>query len=128
MYLLDTHVFVWLRLEPQRVPRAVRERLANPGASLFLSAASGWEIAMIQAKATLILPGPVQMWLPVALDELRCMPLALDMRHMIEAVQLPMHHRDPFDRMLVAQARVERLTLVTSDKSLPRYDVPVLRA
>lgn len=128
MYLLDTHVLLWLRLEPGRVSRAVRERLASPGASLFLSAASGWEIALKQMRAALTLPAPVEVWLPIALHELRCSPLALDMRHMIEAVQLPFHHRDPFDRMLVAQARIERLTLVTSDRTLQRYDVPLLRA
>jgi PIN domain nuclease of toxin-antitoxin system len=128
MYLLDTHVLLWLRLDPHRVARSVRERLASPGASLFLSAASGWEIALKQLKATLTLPAPVQTWLPVALDELRCSTLSLDLRHMIEAVQLPLHHRDPFDRMIVAQARLEDLTVVTSDKAVMRYDVPVLRA
>ncbi len=127
-YLLDTHVFLWLHFEPHRLAHAARERLARPGVDLFLSVASAWEMAWKQANAALTLPGLARTWLPVGLDELRCALLSLEFDHVIEAAELPIHHRDPFDRMLVAQARIERLTLVTSDKALMRYDVPVLRA
>ena len=127
-YLLDTNVFLWLRMSPDRVRPAVRERLAEARTSLTLSAASCWEIAFKQANGGLPLPGPARTWLPQALDELHCDVLSLGFDHAIEAALLPLHHRDPFDRFLIAQARVEGLTLVTSDKALSRYEVEILRA
>ena len=127
-YLLDTSVFLWLRNEPERIRAAARARLTHAEAELALSAASGWEIAFKQALGRLVLPGAARSWLPRALDEMRCEAIPLDLDHAIEAALLPMHHRDPFDRLIVAQARVEGMTLVTSDRALAGYDVKILRA
>lgn len=127
-FLLDTHVFLWLRLDPDRIRRATRDRLASEGTEIALSAVSGWEMASKQALGRLALPDLARRWLPIALEELRCEPLALSLDHAIEAALLPSHHGDPFDRFLVAQARVEGLTLVTADKGLSRYQVEILRA
>ena len=126
--LLDTHVFLWLHLDPGRIGRTARTRLASAETVLALSAVSGWEMASKQALGRLVLPDTARRWLPIALEELRCEPLALTFDHAIEAALLPPHHGDPFDRFLVAQARVEGLTLVTSDKALSRYEVEILRA
>ncbi len=95
---------------------------------MALSVVSGWEMASKQALGRLALPDSARRWLPIALAELRCEPLELTLDHAIEAALLPLHHRDPFDRFLIAQARVEGLTLVTSDRSLSRYEVEILRA
>jgi PIN domain nuclease of toxin-antitoxin system len=127
-FLLDTHVFLWLRLEPERVNRETRNRLATIDARMVLSAVSGWEMASKQALGRLALPDDARRWLPLALDELRCDSLALSLDHALEAAQLPLYHRDPFDRFIIAQARVEGLTVVTKDRHFARYDVEILRA
>ena len=127
-FLLDTNVFLWLHRDPARLRPAARRRLLRTEAEFTLSVASAWEMVVKQAIGRLELPGPVRTWLPQAIDELRCDLLSLDLDHALEAAVLPLHHHDPFDRMIVAQARVEGLTLVTSDKTLARYEVEILRA
>ncbi len=127
-YLLDTSVFLWLRTAPERVRGPVRARLADPAAQLALSVASAFELAFKQSLERLSLPGPVRIWLPQAMLEAQCEALPITIAHALEAALLPLHHRDPFDRFIVAQARVEGLTLVTSDKALSRYEVEILRA
>ena len=128
MLLLDTHVFLWLRFSPERIRRSTRERLEEAGSELTFSSASGWEIALKHAAGRIPLPAPVRTWLPEAIADLRCDLLSLDLDHAVEAALLPRHHRDPVDRYLVAQARVEGLTLVTADRRLAAYDVEILRA
>ena len=127
-FLLDTNVFLWLHRDPERIRAAARRQLLAADAQFALSVASAWEMVVKQAAGKLALPGPARAWLPQAIDELRCDLLPLDLDHAREVALLPLHHRDPFDRMIVAQARVEGLTLVTADKALARYQVEILRA
>lgn len=96
--------------------------LERPGVSLFFSAASIWELAIKQAQKKLILPETL---LSVLAEE-DFAELSISSVHALRASALPLHHRDPFDRMLVAQAQSERLTLVTNDARIAAYDVPVL--
>jgi PIN domain nuclease of toxin-antitoxin system len=88
----------------------------------FVSAASAWEVAIKQAIGRLTLPEPFA----VGIDASGFQRLPVGFEHAAEAASLPLHHTDPFDRMLVAQARLEGLTLVTHDRALAAYDVPVL--
>jgi len=120
--LLDTHVAIWWLAGDRRLSKATR--LAIEGATeAFLSAVSLWEIFIKQDTGRLDLPiGFV--------DALRddFVELSLTFDHALEGRALPLLHRDPFDRMLVAQAKVEGLTIVTSDRMLSEYGVPVLAA
>jgi PIN domain nuclease of toxin-antitoxin system len=120
--LVDTHVLLWWRGDSHRISGDVREALANPDVPLFFSAASMWEIAIKRAQGKLSVPEN----LLDTMEERGFLELPVVSRHAIRAGALPAHHSDPFDRMIVAQAQTEGLTVVTSDTRIAAYDVPVL--
>jgi PIN domain nuclease of toxin-antitoxin system len=120
--LVDTHVLSWWRGDSHRISAGVREELANPAVPLFFSAASIWEIAIKRAQGKLSVPEN----LLDTMEERGFLELPVVSRHAIRAGALPAHHGDPFDRMIVAQAQTEGLTVVTSDARIAAYDVPVL--
>ena len=120
---MDTHVLVWMAAEPERLPPAVAAAVIDPGNEVFVSAVSVWEIAIKRALGRL--PFPLDR-LDALLAEMGIEVLDLTAAHAIAAGGLPRHHDDPFDRALVAQARVEGMTLVSADANIVRYDVAVL--
>lgn len=122
--LLDTNVGVWLIFEPHQVPAATRELLRRKAATTFFSAASLWELSIKEAS------GKLPYKTASVFDELLeygFTELPVRARHGIEAGRLPRHHGDPFDRLLIAQARLEGLRLVTSDGQMKKYDVDLLQ-
>jgi PIN domain nuclease of toxin-antitoxin system len=127
-FLLDTQVWLWLQSEPERVIPTVRDALADPGNELLLSAASAWEIAIKHGLGKLVLPLPPEQYVPtrMALSDTASLPVST--AHALRVAALPAHHRDPFDRLLVAQVQMERLTLVTADRQLEPYAVDTLWA
>jgi PIN domain nuclease of toxin-antitoxin system len=120
--LLDTHVLLWWRGDYRRISARAREAIADPGHLLLFSAASIWEMAIKQAAGKLQMPPNVL----DTLGERGFTELQMSSRQGLIAGALPPHHRDPFDRMLIAQAQSESLTLVTDDVRIAAYDVPVL--
>ena len=120
--LLDTHVFLWLLAEPERLGQHLRP-IEDPANDLLLSAASSWEIAIKVRLGRLELPDNPKRYIPDRLRAIGAEPLAVEHAHALALVELPMLHRDPFDRMLVAQARHLRLSIVTADADIARYDV-----
>jgi len=120
--LVDTHALLWWRGDYRRLGDGAREEMANPDAALFFSAASIWEMAIKRAQGKL--KAPVN--LLDTMEERGFMELPVLSSHAIIAGALPRLHRDPFDRMLVAQAQSEGLVLVTNDTRISAYDVPVL--
>jgi len=122
--LLDTHVFLWLEQDPGRIAPAILKTLQDPENILYLSAVSVWEIATKKNKGALRFDGDVQ----AIATRYGLLELSISWAHSQVAGALPLVHRDPFDRMLVAQAQVEDLTLVSIDRYLQRYDVRVLWA
>ncbi len=122
--LLDTHVFLWWMADDRRLTASVKSVISDPDHLVAVSAASVWEIAIKRALGKLHAPDDV----PAALREndLDALPITVD--HAALAGSLPRHHDDPFDRMLVAQAMLEELTLVTHDRRLLDYDVTVIEA
>ncbi|MGW6426975.1 type II toxin-antitoxin system VapC family toxin [Nocardia sp. NPDC055053] len=119
--LLDTHVILWWLTDDPTLDAELRDRLDHDP-DVYVSSASVWEIAMKQASGKLA--GPAD--LPERVVGSGFLPLPIDARHTIEAARLPLIHRDPFDRILVAQARCEELTLVTRDPLCLRYEVDSL--
>jgi PIN domain nuclease of toxin-antitoxin system len=118
--LLDTHVLLWAVLNDPRLSDA--QVRAISGGDLYVSAASVWEIGIKRAIGKLDVPETV---FDVAVDA-GCRPLPISWTHAEAAAALPLHHTDPFDRMLVAQARCEGLRLVTSDRKLAAYEVDLV--
>ena len=119
--LLDSHILLWWLSDSRRLNSAARKAVADSARS-YVSAATVWEIAIKMALGKLEFRGNIEEQL--ALNNL--LPLAVTVPHALAAGALPMRHSDPFDRMLIAQAKIESLTLMTHDAHLRDYDVPVL--
>ena len=124
--LLDTHVFLWLQAEPERLGEALHT-LADRANEVLFSAVSAWEIAIKTALGRLCLPEPVVTYVPSRVHASGLTELAVESSHALAVVNLPSHHRDPFDRLMMAHAQLLSLTLVTADTLLECYDVEVLR-
>lgn len=122
--LLDTHVLLWTLAEPERIGADAAEAFRIRVTATVVSAASLWEIAIKRAAGKLTAPDD----LPDRLRALGHEILPIRPEHAWRAGALPMHHRDPFDRMLVAQAQAEDLVLVTHDGRLADYELRILRA
>lgn len=120
--LLDSHVVLWLLFSPEKVSARAMAALEDRGNRLWVSVASLWEVKLKAASGKLPLPDGFFQAIAVAgLDV-----LTIDLKHVDVATQLPLHHKDPFDRMLIAQALVEGMTLVSADRKAAAYDVPLL--
>ena len=125
--LLDTHVFLWL-VQEHPVPPAVLAKLEDRDNDVFLSLVTPWEMQIKVGTGQLALAQTIRATVETALarDAVRLLPITL--AHIDALAHLPGHHRDPFDRLLVAQALHETLTLVAADAGISLYDVPVLWA
>ena len=119
--LLDTHVFLWWRANDTRLRKEVRLAITDADI-VFVSAASAWEAAIKTSLGRLKLPDTVESGVRDSGFE----KLVITFSQAEAAAALPQHHNDPFDRMLISQAVAEGLTLVTHDRKLEAYDVPVL--
>lgn len=126
--LLDTQVWLWMALAPERLSTAGRRLLSPPAAELLLSAVSAWEIAIKIKLNKLTLPAAPEAVIPEWMTRLGITPLPVLHRHALRVAALPLHHRDPFDRLLVAQAQVEDVPILTADPVFAKYDVEVKRA
>jgi PIN domain nuclease of toxin-antitoxin system len=122
--LLDTQVLLWCLSDPKRLAVKVRRRIEGSGQVVFVSVVAAWEIEIKRALGKLEAPTDLDR----ELAEKRFTELPLRLAHVAELGSLPNLHRDPFDRMLVAQARVELLTLVTADDQIRAYPVKSLAA
>ncbi len=125
--LLDTQVWLWMLMSPDRLSDRGRSLVEDPSTDLLLSAASTWEIAIKAALGKLDLPGPPEVVVPEMMDESQVTALPILLSHTLRVAALPRHHRDPFDRLLVAQAQLEAVPILTSDARIGAYDVEVLR-
>ena len=120
--LLDAHALLWWLSGDSRLGRRARAAIVDPSNFVFVSAATAWEIAVKRALGKLGAPGDIDDWL--VQNNFR--PLPIQIAEAVAAAELPLHHRDPFDRLLVAQARMGGMTIVTIDANISKYDVPVL--
>lgn len=127
-YLLDTQVWLWLQVSPEKLRDATRSSLADGSSTLLLSAVSSWEIAIKFALGRLPLPEPPGSYVPSRMRAGDVEALPVSHVHALHVATLPHHHGDPFDRLLVAQAQLEGIALVTADRQISRYDVEVVPA
>ncbi|MDQ3662682.1 MAG: type II toxin-antitoxin system VapC family toxin [Actinomycetota bacterium] len=126
--LLDTQAWLWMQVSPERFSIEARTVIEDSASELYLSAASSWEIAIKYALGRLALPAPPAEYVPSRMERSGVTPLPVEHVHALHVSELPLHHRDPFDRVLVAQALLERLTVLTSDPRFDDYEVAVRRA
>jgi PIN domain nuclease of toxin-antitoxin system len=124
--LLDTHIFLWWILEDPRLPLAASEVIADSDNELYLSSASTWEMVIKSAIGKLSLPASPATFIKDQLILNEITPLPITIEHTFALASLPMLHKDPFDRMLIAQTNYENLTLVTDDPTIKKYHVNVL--
>jgi PIN domain nuclease of toxin-antitoxin system len=127
-YLLDTGIWLWSVGEPSRISRKARELMADSRNDVFLSAVTSWEVAIKAASRKLRLPEPPDLYVPRRMAAQGLRPLAVSHQHALAVFTLPAHHRDPFDRLLIAQAKVEEMTLISADRIFDRYPVQLLWA
>jgi PIN domain nuclease of toxin-antitoxin system len=123
--LLDTHCWLWVWTDPERFSTEARALLGDPANETFLSAASAWEIAIKCALGRLALPEPPPEFVSKRTRLSGATALAIEHAHAVHVAALPMHHKDPFDRMLIAQAQVEGMSIMTVDRRFEPYDVDV---
>jgi PIN domain nuclease of toxin-antitoxin system len=126
--LLDTQCWLWMTLSPERFSAAARALVEAEENVLYLSAASAWEIAIKHALGKLRLPEPPVIYVPARVAALGIQPLAIEHQHALHVARLPAHHRDPFDRLLVAQAQLDDLPILTADPLIRAYDVATIAA
>ncbi len=121
--LPDTHCWIWWSAEPERLGPRTHQLLSDPRHSAYFSVASAWEIAIKQGTGRLKLEMGAEEFIRSSLAHTSAEVLPIELRHSLVAGALPEIHRDPFDRMLIAQAQCEDLTIITADKEMARYSV-----
>ena len=126
--LLDTQCWLWMVLAPERFSPAGRRLVEDRASLLYLSSASAWEIAIKYQLGKLRLPEPPASYVPARLAALGVQPLPIEHQHALHVATLPPHHRDPFDRLLVAQAQLDDLPILTADAQIAVYDVTTIAA
>ena len=125
--LLDTNAFLWWLYSPRRLGERAHAAIEDPSYVVFVSVVTAWEIAIKLSTGKLNAPRNAAAWLPGELIARRFELLPIRLEHALAVEHLPPHHRDPFDRLLVAQAQVDGLTLVTGDRDLEPYGIALLR-
>ncbi len=126
--LLDTHTLLWLVDGDPKLSKAARNALVNPANDLFVSVATIWELAIKTTKTLqpLILSDPLDVYLSKWLLAYRLEVLPILQSHALELLKLPGHHRDPFDRIIIAQALVERMSLLSGDSHFAAYPASII--
>lgn len=119
--LLDTHVFLWWNTTHDRLSRRVFALLEDPENTLLLSVVSAWEIVIKVRLGRLTLPEPPSIYIPTRVAHYRMEVLPLTLSHALAGESLPLLHGDPFDRLLIAQSRVEGVPLITADAQVHAY-------
>ena len=124
--LLDTHTFLWWNTEDPLLSLHAKAIIADGQNEVFLSAASVWEIAIKTAKGRLVLPEPPAQYISSRMRLYRFQPLPVQIYHAAHVYELPSHHSDPFDRMLVSQSQLEAMPLITKDEDIQQYDLETI--
>jgi PIN domain nuclease of toxin-antitoxin system len=124
--LLDTNAFLWWLGKKDRLTAQAYEIIQDPENEMFLSVACVWEIIIKMRSGKLTLPDSPELYIPSRIDHYGFQLLPIEIRHVLQLWTLAEHHRDPFDRILVAQSQVEQLPIITSDQTIPKYPVQVI--
>jgi len=121
--LLDTHVFIWWDSEPAKLSKKALALCSDPGNTLLLSVASAWEMQIKMQLGKMKLAFPLQDIIREQQKDNGVQVIPVELEHVLALQSLPSHHKDPFDRLLIAQARAESAVLVTKDKTFSKYQI-----
>ncbi len=124
--LLDTHTFIWLDNDPERLSAKVARVCADPSNTILLSIAGIWEMQIKLQLGKLTLPAPLADIVANQLKNNQIELLPVQLAHVLQLANLPLRHKDPFDRLLIAQALVEDATMLSNDPLIKQYSVPVI--
>ncbi|MDJ0532432.1 MAG: type II toxin-antitoxin system VapC family toxin [Xenococcaceae cyanobacterium MO_207.B15] len=124
--LLDTQIFLWALTEPSRLGEKAKSLLESKYSQLYLSAASSWEISIKASSGKLALPEPPDVYVASRMASLKILPLDIKHHHTFAVYTLPIHHRDPFDRILIVQSQIENLHLMSADKQFRFYEIDLI--
>ena len=124
--LLDTQCWLWWITTPEKLSRSARRRIADRRNIIYLSAASAWELAIKYSIGKLPLPEPPWQFVPKRLARDAITALPVEIMHALHVAGLPQHHKDPFDRLLIAQSQVENTILISRDSIFNSYDCSVI--
>ncbi len=125
-YLLDTHTFLWWNLDDAQLSPLARELIADGSHEIFLSAATAWEIAIKAARGRLTLPEEPAGYISSRINLHGFQALPVHIHHAAHVYQLPLHHTDPFDRLLIAQSQIESMPIISVDADIRKYEVEVI--
>jgi PIN domain nuclease of toxin-antitoxin system len=125
-FLLDTHTFLWWITDDPHLSERARRVISDPESDIFLSAASGWEMAIKTQLGKLQLPDHFEQFIAEQLFRNNITSLPVMMSHALHVQSLPLHHRDPFDRLLIAQSQMEKMPIITTDSVFADYDVEIV--
>jgi PIN domain nuclease of toxin-antitoxin system len=125
-YLLDTHTFLWMAAEPAKLSAKITGIVQASDNRLMLSAASGWEIALLWHLKRVELPDQPHRFIPEAMQKLSVIPLPIGFEIAISAATLPLVHRDPFDRIIIAEALKENVAVLTKDRIFADYGTHIM--
>jgi PIN domain nuclease of toxin-antitoxin system len=124
--LLDTHAFIWWVTNDPQLSQTAKATIANPANTVLFSVINGWEIVIKQGTGKLTLPEPAETYIPsrIAANQFTILPVQLS--HILQVASLPDLHRDPFDRLLIAQSQVENIPIISIDRYVVQYPVNVI--
>ena len=122
-YLLDTHIFIWWMEKNKRLQKNIYDIINNPRNSIFLSVASIWEIVLKRAKGKLKTTTNIER----GLKKFGFVILPIEISHVLETEKLPNYHSDPFDRLIIAQSRIEKLMVISHDQKIWKYNIDLLK-
>jgi PIN domain nuclease of toxin-antitoxin system len=126
--LIDTHIFLWLFGQTNRISTNFLNLLRNQNNSVYLSAASSWEIAIKYGNNKLRLPDAPEIFVPDRMQKAAFKPLEISHRHALADADLPQFHKDPFDRLIIVQANIENFTILSADIIFNKYAVKLIDA
>ncbi|NEP11922.1 MAG: type II toxin-antitoxin system VapC family toxin [Symploca sp. SIO2C1] len=126
--LLDTQCWLWWFAQPEKLSEEVIEKIADENNEVWFSVASIWEMGIKVSIGKLPLPEQIDDYVPTRMTQLGARSLEITASHALRVAVLPLHHRDPFDRMLIAQAQIEDMMLVSADSIFNQYEVSLLWA
>ena len=127
-FLIDTHCWLWAVSSPHQLSNSAAELVRDPSNAIFFSSVSALEIAIKFANRKLNLPMPPAQLVPASVEALPIIHLPVYVSHALRVGELPPHHKDPFDRLLIAQSQIEELPLMTADAVIAQYEVDVIWA